>query len=407
MKQHFSILSHILILLALAACAPQPTITPEPTPLLATPTSRPPAATLPAVPSVSVAEAQAPKVEEITFQSGEFKLVGDLRTPAGRGPFPLVIFVHGDAPANRTMLGMYLPIMERMLRAGYAVFSWDNPGVGESTGTTNRQQITHQQAQIVIGAIEVMKAHPDIDSGHIGLWGVSMAGWVIPRVLMASDDVAFMICQSCGSMSGHDEFVFLTVAQGYCGGVPEESAGQLEILLAELDEARTFDTYEGYLRYREALDELAALGSVTVPHPVASEAAWLANDPAYEYTWSPVEVIERVRIPVLAIWGERDTNIDPIRAAHAYRDALEQAGNPNYRVEVIPGSDHSLAPSETGCVAETGQTAERVVEEQGLTREDVDALDPQDPRLLTLGSAWPYAPEYLDLIEEWLESLNQ
>ena len=224
---------------------------------------------------------------------------------------------------------------------------------------------------------------------------------------MESDDVAFMICQSCGSMSGNDEFVFLTAAQGYCGGVPEEDAGQLEVLLAELDEARTFDTYEGYLHYREVLDELAALGSVKVPHPVASEAAWLANDPAYELAWSPVHVIEQVRIPVLAIWGERDTKIDPIRAAHAYRDALEQAGNSNYRVEVIPGADHTLAPSETGCISEEGQTVERVLEEQGFTLEDLNALDPQDPVLFTLGSAWPYAPEYLDLIEEWLRGLNR
>ena len=73
-------------------------------------------------------------VEEIIFQSGEFTLVGDLRTPAGTGPFPVVLFVHGSGDADRTMFGMYLPIMERMLRAGYAVFSWDKPGYGESTG---------------------------------------------------------------------------------------------------------------------------------------------------------------------------------------------------------------------------------------------------------------------------------
>src|SRR5512136_3026400 len=96
-------------------------------------------------------------IEEITFQSGEFTLVGDLRTPSGTGPFPVVLFVHGDGPANRTMFGMYLPIMERMLRAGYAVFSWDNPGVGESTGTTSSFQRTQQQAQIAMGAIKVMK----------------------------------------------------------------------------------------------------------------------------------------------------------------------------------------------------------------------------------------------------------
>jgi len=334
---------------------------------------------------------QPPAIEEITFQSGEFTLVGDLRMPEGTGPFPVVLFVHGDAPtANRTMFGMYLPIMERMLRAGYAVFSWDNPGAGESTGATSDYWRTQQHAQIVLDAIEVMKAHPDIVPRRLGLWGVSMAGWVMPRVLMAGDDVAFLICQSCGSMSGPDEMAYLKVAQGYCGGGPEEEGGQLEILLAELDEARTFDTYEGYLHYRQVLDELAALRSATVAAPVVPEAAWLVNDPAHE-SWSPVRVFEQVRIPVLAIWGERDTKIDSIRAAYAYREALEQAGNRSYRVEILPGVDHTLAPSETGCISEEGQTLERVVEEQGFTLEDLEALNPQDLMQVTLLSAWPYA----------------
>ena len=159
-------------------------------------------------------------VEEITFQSGEFTLVGDLRTPAGTAPFPVILFVHGDGRANRTLFGIYLPIMERMLQAGYAVFSWDKPGSGESTGTISDFQPTQQNAQIVLDAIEVMKAHPDIDPDRIGLWGASMGGYVMSRALLVSDNVAFMICQSCGGMSGDDEFVYLTVSQGYCGGGP-------------------------------------------------------------------------------------------------------------------------------------------------------------------------------------------
>ena len=31
---------------------------------------------------------QPARIEEITFQSGEFTLVGELRTPAGNGPVP-------------------------------------------------------------------------------------------------------------------------------------------------------------------------------------------------------------------------------------------------------------------------------------------------------------------------------
>jgi hypothetical protein len=32
---------------------------------------------------------------------------------------------------------------------------------------------------------------------------------------------------------------------------------------------------------------------------------------------------------------------------------------------------------------------------------------PQDPVLFTLLSTWPQAPEYLDLIEEWLRDLRR
>src|SRR5512136_1827462 len=89
---------------------------------------------------------QPARIEEITFQSKEFTLVGDLRTPAGTGPFPVLLFVHGSGNADRTFFGMYLPIMERMLRAGYAVFSWDKPGTGESKGAFSDYQRTHQRA---------------------------------------------------------------------------------------------------------------------------------------------------------------------------------------------------------------------------------------------------------------------
>jgi len=349
-------------------------------------------------------------VEEITFQSGEFTLVGELRTPAGTGPFPVVLFVHGDAPANRTMFGMYLPIMERMLRAGYAVFSWDNPGIGESTGMTDRQQIIQQQAQIVLDGIEVMKAHSDIDPGRIGLWGVSMAGYVMPRVLTMTEDIAFMICTSCPGMAGVDQGAYLGASQAVCGGVPEEEADQLSSLLLKLDKVRTYETYDEYLQYREVLAALTGIGSHSSSSRspnVIPEQAWQANDPSNQGWWNPIEVIEQVKIPVLAFFGERDTQVDPIQGAHAYREALERAGSPNFRVEILPGADHMPGVSETGCISEVEQTMEQVLQAQGYgpPSEAAKRIE-QEPGPHTPLSAWPYPPRYLDMLEEWLRGLR-
>ena len=255
------------------------------------------------------------QVEEITFNSGPFGIVGDLWLPEGEGPFPVVVFVHGDGPIERTGFGLYLPLMERMLRAGYATFAWDKPGTGESTGEIDRSRLQEQRTQILLDAIEVMKTHADIDPGQIGLWGASQAAYVMPRALAQSKDIAFMICVSCPGMAGVDQMAYLIASQGTCAGVPEEKSDQLRSLLPELERVRTYSTYDEYLQYREVLADLTAIGSNPSDGyrpEIMPEGAWLANDPDNENWWNPMEVIEQGTIPVLAFFGEKDTQVDPI-----------------------------------------------------------------------------------------------
>jgi pimeloyl-ACP methyl ester carboxylesterase len=321
------------------------------------------------------------RTEELVFQSGSFMLVSDLRLPEGRGPYPVVVFVHGDGPNDRIAGGTYSPIMERMLRAGYATFAWDKPGTGESTGLIDRNRLGEQRAQIVLDAIEVLKAHPDIDPRQMGLWGISQAGYVMPRVLSMSDDIAFMIAVSCPGMAGVDQGAYLVSAQAGCAGVLEEETDQMRLLLSEIELARTYDEY---VRYKELLDALPGIEAAAVfgyRTGVMPEEEWHVHSPDSEYFWNPIEVIEQVTIPVLAFFGERDTQIDPIQGAQAYRAALERAGNPSFRVELIPGADHNIILSETGCLDEREQRSQ---------------------------SEWTnYAPEYLDTLEEWLRGLRE
>jgi pimeloyl-ACP methyl ester carboxylesterase len=369
--------------------------------------------------SACARQTQPARIEEMTFQSGEFTLVGDLRTPAGTGPFPVVLFVHGSDDADRTLFGYYLPVMERMLRAGYAVFSWDKPGYGESTGQLRARHVYHQRAQIVLDAIEVLQARPDIDPGRIGLWGISQASYVMPLVLSQSEDVAFMICVSCGGMSGHDLGVYqITTFAMFCADVLEEDADQRTALFAELEEARKLETYEQYLHYREVLDALVDISpyrdklldflSKNGGGGVVPEEAWLKNDPEIERWWNPVEVLEQLRIPVLAIFGDKDSNTDPMQGAYAWRKALEKAGNRDFRVELLPGVDHLVAPSESSCINDQAETIDQVLQEQGYGPQDESlALFQREPGQHTPLSAWPYAPGYLDLIEEWLRGLPE
>jgi alpha-beta hydrolase superfamily lysophospholipase len=53
------------------------------------------------------------------------------------------------------------------------------------------------------------------------------------------------------------------------------------------------------------------------------------------------------KIPVLAIVGDQDRQMDPLQAVPAYRNALAQVGNPKSRVALLPKANHGMVVSES------------------------------------------------------------
>jgi pimeloyl-ACP methyl ester carboxylesterase len=321
-----------------------------------------------------------PKItEEIVFDSGNFRIVGDLTIPEGRIPHPVILFVHGDGPNNRTSGGTYLPIMERMLKVGFATFAWDKPGTGDSTGQFDHKNLLEERSLIVLNAIEILKEHDAIDSQRIGLWGISQAGYVMPIVLSKSDDIAFMIAVSCPGVPGVDQGAYLVSSQASCSGLQNDDAAQMEYLLSAIERAQTYDEYVQYKERLDAFPVTTAALELGYKTGVRPENEW--HEPDFEgyYFWDPIDVIEKTTIPVLAFFGSKDTQVDPNQGVQAYSDALERAGNQNYRVELISDADHTMILSETGCLLERD-------------------LRSKNERL-------NYSNEYLDIMESWLQEL--
>jgi pimeloyl-ACP methyl ester carboxylesterase len=271
--------------------------------------------------------------------------------------------------------------MDRMESAGYATFAWDKPGTRESKGKINRSRLQEQRAQIVLDAIEVLKSHHALDSRRIGLWGISQAGYVMPRVLSKSEDITFLIAISCPGVAGVDQGAYLVSAQAVCAGVSQEEADRMRNILAAIEKVQT---YTEYVEYKNQLDSMRGIEAAEIfgyKKGVRPEGEWHVGNLDGEYYWNPIEVIEKTTIPVLAVFGEKDTQIDPFQGAQAYREALKRAGNGHFRIELIPDTDHNIILSKTGCIDER----------ENRSRHD-----------------WTnYAPQYLDIIEEWLKKLHR
>ncbi len=314
------------------------------------------------------------RTELIAFRSGDFKVVGELRIPEGEGRHPLVIMVHGDGPATR---GALAKPKEAILRAGYATLLWDKPGSGESTGSLSRDRRLAERAAILGDAIEFMKKHRAIDAGRIGLWGVSQAGYVMPLALERTKDIRFMICVGCPGTNGIDQTAYLIRRQLAFAGMPEDEAKRMEAHFRGLYSARN---HPEYLRHAKPLYDHPAQRTLGFVSALWTESEWKPHSPEDEGFFDPMGIIEATDIPILALFGEKDMQVDPAQGVAAYTRALGRAANPASRVKLISGADHNLVLSKTG------------------------SLDEQRRR--SRADRQYYAPEYLETMEAWLRELG-
>ena len=75
-------------------------------------------------------------------------------------------------------------------------------------------------------------------------------------------------------------------------------------------------------------------------------------------SFDPRPVLEKVKIPVLAINGEKDLQVPPKENLSEIKAALERGGNTDHEIHEIKSLNHLFQTSETGAVAEYGSIEE-------------------------------------------------
>ncbi len=78
----------------------------------------------------------------------------------------------------------------------------------------------------------------------------------------------------------------------------------------------------------------------TCPLELAQEDRWSPWPQDIDAFIDPMKIIQQTIIPVLALFGELDKNIDPVQGAQACETALQTAGNQHNQVVVIPRAEH-------------------------------------------------------------------
>jgi pimeloyl-ACP methyl ester carboxylesterase len=293
-----------------------------------------------------------PEREEqaIFFEVGDYRLTGTLSLPLTGGPHPAVALLHGAGPGVRD--DYVAPIGEAFTQAGLAVLAWDRPGCGGSTGDWQRQNLD-ERAEEALTAVRFLQRCRDVDPQRIGLWGQSQGANVASAVGGRSDQVVFIVAVSPAGITLAELQVYGLEQQMRIDGMPQEQIdAAARCALAIQAASRRGDSY---------VELEAAVLNDARRQPWWHYFAVLPDAETWEF-WrlhsgipnlddDLVHVWERVRCPVLAIWGERDTTFPIPEVVARTEAALARAGNRDVTVRVFPGAEHGIKSVETGAFA--------------------------------------------------------
>ena len=288
--------------------------------------------------------------------SGNVTLAGTLTRPRGPGPFPAVVFVSGSGAQNRdeNVLGFkpFAILADRLTRDGIAVLRCDDRGFGKSTGDF-ASATSRDFADDLRAGIRFLGARTDIDRRRIGALGHSEGGLIAPMVAAGSDTVAFLVLLGAPGVRGDsvmlDQGDRIQRAMGFTDSARALNRAAQKLSFAAVatdrgwDEART--AAEAVLRFMSPTGVSDSILAAAVDGEMEKmKSPWMKSFLFHE----PAPVLQKVRCPVLALFGANDLQVAPEANAAPLERALRKGGNRDVTVRVIPRANHVFQETDNG-----------------------------------------------------------
>jgi pimeloyl-ACP methyl ester carboxylesterase len=272
---------------------------------------------------------------ELTVRSGDVSLAGSLWLPAE--PIGPTVLMHpGSGPSDRNNDVFFPPIRQHLLESGIAVSSFDKRGVGDSSGRWQDAGII-EQASDAIACLEALRVNGSVD-GPVGLYGHSQGGWVVVEAAARCPEAAFVVTSSGPGVTPAEQERWATRVYMAKAGIPESELDDVE---------RYYDFLVAMMRSGVPLDAVReqidaggfpqAFATLSLPVLPDDDADWRFMAAMIDY--DPRPALERIEVPVLALFGAQDP-ITPVEdSVAAFREAVRPG---LLTMEVFAGADHRL-----------------------------------------------------------------
>jgi fermentation-respiration switch protein FrsA (DUF1100 family) len=222
----------------------------------------------------------------VTLGDDPYKLPGTLTVPAGKGPFPAVVLVHGTGPNDRDetvgAVKMFRDLAEGLASRGIVVLRYEKrTRLFLAKMSAKPYTADDETVDDALSAVELLRAEPEVNPQRIYVLGHSLGGYMAPRIAEQDGKLAGIMVLAANARPLEDVIV-------------EQAAG-LELPAQELAGVKA---QAAKVKKLESADE-------DQPNMLGLPVAYWVDLKGYD----PVALARKLAIPVLVLQGERDIQV--------------------------------------------------------------------------------------------------
>ncbi len=247
-------------------------------------------------------------------------LRGTLTLPSGSGRVPAMVVAHGASFGLRRA-PIYDEVVDVLLGVGIAVLRYDRRGEGESTGSA--ESVTLEElADDLVACVRLLHEHPRVQADRVGVWGFSQGGWVVALAAAAEPSIAGLVAVSASGTGPAEQMEYAVETTMRASGYGDHDVE------AALSARRMVCTWEDGLCETPEVQALFDSINHEPWFPMAYLGDLSEDLRTVDRHWSHFDVrpaLERIRVPVLLFFGDRDRWVDPVRSPEIWKATLTHA----------------------------------------------------------------------------------
>ena len=241
---------------------------------------------------------------DVHVPAGRHHLAATLALPDGEGPFPAALVLSGSGPIDRNSnhprmrLGVAEQVAHALTAAGVATLRFDKRGVGGSDAGLGRNGWRrvgfHDNVDDAEAALRWLAGRPEVD-GRVVVVGHSEGAVQATAVSARDVPLAGLVLLSGSARPGEE--VLLWQTRQILPTLPRPVRALLRLLGVDLERK----VAANHARMKATTTDVARIGGAR------TNARWFREYMAYD----PRPDLERIDVPVLAITGSKDLQVDP------------------------------------------------------------------------------------------------